>query len=267
MFLRSAAPDTLQGKAIQAANERWGALNLDKNDFDVYNRRRAHGRKGSSSLYIGAPVCKKKYTPFTVKRTTIKTSASGKVSVQVSVERMYGCKCHSDARRRVIERFGERKGWEQFGQWSLAKAKNAAIKATKDDLIKKKTKIEAERIGSLSPPLIVCNDADGGVNGRKRSSSDLDRACANGGACLVLSQTIEASPEESSTRYDSLCHNGSCLWKTRSKYDDIDDEIQAISDSESSETLLVASSTAKASSSTAVAGRSKRRRVPLARKS
>jgi hypothetical protein len=73
MFLRSAAPDTLQGKAIQEVNETWGALHMKKEEVDdILNRRRARGKgcKAGSDLYIGIPVCKKKYTPFNVKRTT-----------------------------------------------------------------------------------------------------------------------------------------------------------------------------------------------------
>ena len=45
MFIASAANDTLQGRAIQNVNERWGA------DFRSWNGRET----------IGIPVCKKKY--------------------------------------------------------------------------------------------------------------------------------------------------------------------------------------------------------------
>jgi len=72
MFLRSAAPDTLQGRAIQQVNETWGALHMKQEEVDdILNKRRARGRsyKGSSDLYIGIPVCKKKYTPFQIKRS------------------------------------------------------------------------------------------------------------------------------------------------------------------------------------------------------
>ena len=53
MFIKSAAADTLQGKAIQAVNEKWG----DANNSDA--RRQWGGRET-----IGIPVCKKKYSPF-----------------------------------------------------------------------------------------------------------------------------------------------------------------------------------------------------------
>lgn len=105
MFIRSAAGDTLQGRAIQNVNERWGA------DF-----RRWNGRET-----IGVAVCKKKYAPFDIK---VKRMENGQP--KVTVERMYGCHCHSHLRRQVIERYGERSGWEPFGQWSLSKARTLA---------------------------------------------------------------------------------------------------------------------------------------------
>lgn len=97
MFARSAASDTLQGRAIQAVNEKWGDSFLNMS-----------GRES-----IGFPVCKKKYTPF-------RQHADG------TVERMYGCVCHSHLRKAIIEKHGERPGWEPFGQWSLQKAKEMA---------------------------------------------------------------------------------------------------------------------------------------------
>jgi hypothetical protein len=78
VFLKSAAMDTLQGKAIQEANERWGALscpnalNTDGSQSNgtsdkIISKKRSFGRKGSNDVYIGMPVCKKKYTPFAVR--------------------------------------------------------------------------------------------------------------------------------------------------------------------------------------------------------
>jgi hypothetical protein len=77
LFLKSAAMDTLQGKAIQEANERWGALscpnantegnNTNRTREKIVSKRRGAGRKGSNDVYIGIPVCKKKYTPFSVR--------------------------------------------------------------------------------------------------------------------------------------------------------------------------------------------------------
>ena len=107
MFMRSAANYTLQGKAIQSINERWG------NDFRCWNGRET----------IGIPVCKKKYAPFECRLTN---DESGKVGVVVT--RAYGCHLHSHLRKRVIQKHGERKGWEPFGQWSLRKATKMAKK-------------------------------------------------------------------------------------------------------------------------------------------
>mmetsp|Transcript_7557 Transcript_7557/g.13084 ORF Transcript_7557/g.13084 Transcript_7557/m.13084 type:complete len:165 (-) Transcript_7557:798-1292(-) len=108
MFIKSAASDTRQGKAIQAVNERWGQ------DF-----RRWNGRET-----IGIPVCKKKYAPFSFK------IVREKGEVKVTVERMFGCKCHSDLRKALIEKHGCRKGWEPFGQWSMKKAQEMAKRET-----------------------------------------------------------------------------------------------------------------------------------------
>uniref|UniRef100_A0A7S1VX68 Uncharacterized protein n=1 Tax=Grammatophora oceanica TaxID=210454 RepID=A0A7S1VX68_9STRA len=107
MFAKSAASDTLQGKAIQAVNSKWGE------DFRGWNGRET----------IGIPVCKKKYTPFTFK---VEKRSDG--TQYVSVERMFGCRCHSGVRKSVIEQHGCREGWEPFGQWSLRKATEMARK-------------------------------------------------------------------------------------------------------------------------------------------
>ncbi|GAX27105.1 hypothetical protein FisN_13Lh351 [Fistulifera solaris] len=104
MFARSAAMDTLQGQAIQAINAKWGD---------------PHPVAGRES--IGFPVCKKKYAPFRI------LTAGGQI------ERMYGCVCHSHLRKAVIEKHGERKGWEPFGQWSLQKAKDIVRQEIADD--------------------------------------------------------------------------------------------------------------------------------------
>jgi hypothetical protein len=110
MFARSAAPDTLQGRAIQAVNEKWG---------DIDFKQRA-GRES-----IGFPVCKKKYAPFAF---PLVVNVEGEADVRV--ERMYGCRIHHDLRKTVIETHGERDGWEPFGQWSLQKAKEMARQET-----------------------------------------------------------------------------------------------------------------------------------------
>jgi len=102
MFIKSAAMDTLQGKAIQAVNEKWG-------------EGKWNGRET-----IGIPVCKKKYTPFKFKNE----------DGVVTVERMFGCRAHSEIRREKIELHGVRNGWEPFGQWSMRKAQELARRET-----------------------------------------------------------------------------------------------------------------------------------------
>jgi hypothetical protein len=106
MFIKSAATDTLQGRAIQAINTRWGE------DF----------RKWQGRETIGIPVCKKKYAPFAFR---IIRGDDG-TSPKVTVERMFGCRCHSPLRKSIIEQHGCRSGWEPFGQWSLRKAQDKA---------------------------------------------------------------------------------------------------------------------------------------------
>lgn len=114
MFIKSAATDTLQGRAIQAINTRWGE------DFREWQGRET----------IGIPVCKKKYAPFAFR---IIRAEDG--TPRVTVERMFGCRCHSPLRKTVIEQHGCRSGWEPFGQWSLRKAQE-------------KARLETERLNS-----------------------------------------------------------------------------------------------------------------------
>lgn len=102
MFIKSAAMDTLQGRAMQAVNEKWG-------------EGKWNGRET-----IGIPVCKKKYAPFAFKNE----------DGAVKVERMFGCRCHSEIRREKIEMHGVRNGWEPFGQWSMRKAQELARRET-----------------------------------------------------------------------------------------------------------------------------------------
>jgi hypothetical protein len=110
MFIASAANDTLQGRAIQSINERWGT----------------NFRRWTGTETIGIPVCKKKYAPF-----DFQTRVEGKDGkIRVHVVRMFGCACHSRLRENVIRCHGERKGWEPFGQWSMKKAQVLAKKLT-----------------------------------------------------------------------------------------------------------------------------------------
>jgi hypothetical protein len=150
MFMKSAASDTLQGRAMQAINERWG-------------EGRWCGRET-----IGIAVCKKKYAPFSF---CVETGPAGKV---VKVERMFGCHCHSDIRREKIEMRGVRKGWEPFGQWSMRKAQELARR-------------ETERINGVSSnvtttklegddPQVVSSDEEP----KSMSNEELKSMCNNG---------------------------------------------------------------------------------------
>lgn len=109
MFMKSAANDTLQGKAIQSINVRWGE----------------DSRNWSGRETIGIPVCKKKYAPF-----SFKVERDEKGRAKVTVERMFGCHCHSNIRKKLIQKHGCRTGWEPFGQWSLKKAEEKAKRQT-----------------------------------------------------------------------------------------------------------------------------------------
>jgi len=214
MFIRSAAMDTLQGKAIQAVNEKWGE------DF-----RQWGGREN-----IGFPVCKKKYAPFTFTivpaedvhqdkavdseedqgRREYDGEASRDESlslggnskrrqlnggkVEVKIERMYGCVCHHHLRKAVIEQHGLRRGWEPFGQWSLRKAQELARR-------------ETERLNQprANRPLSL----EGDTSEEGWTSSD--------GEEKLL---------------PTMCNNGSFTWKIKTKFDDIYAEIHGHSESD-----------------------------------
>jgi len=110
--MQSAATDTLQGKAIQDINKRWG-----------------HGRwEGTETL--GITVCKKKYSPF-----ILNSSVDENGEERLTVERMYGCRCHSEPRKALIDRCGPRKGWDSFGQWSITKARQVAREVEREFII------------------------------------------------------------------------------------------------------------------------------------
>ena len=57
---------------------------------------------------------------------------------------MFGCHCHSNLRKKVIEAFGEREGWEPLGQWSIDKARQSAIASLNE--------------GEAPPKLSSCNN-------------------------------------------------------------------------------------------------------------
>lgn len=164
MFARSAATDTLQGQAIQAVNAKWG----DPHYLGV-------GRES-----IGFPVCKKKYAPFRI-------VGGNSRSASVQIERMYGCACHSHLRKAVIEKHGERDGWEPFGQWSLQKAKEVVRQS-----------LENSNTNSTEPE---------GDTATCSSSSD--------------PETNTGSSSHNSETRTVKCFNGSCVWKVKSAYDDV----------------------------------------------
>jgi len=152
MFIRSAAMDTLQGKAIHGINEKWGE------DFRQWGGRET----------IGIPVCKKKYAPFCFKVVP----HDDRSKVEVKVERMYGCRLHGGFRKAVIEQHGVRKGWEPFGQWSMRKAQQQA-------------RIETERLNQSRGA-----GTDGDTSGEEWTSDDgeekinlLNPTMCNNGNC------------------------------------------------------------------------------------
>ena len=204
MFIRSAAHDTLQGRAIQAVNEKWGE------DF----------RKWGGRETIGIPVCKKKYSPFSFSIVQAEEDNDTNLNditninnqqrkrrpkLEVVVNRMYGCKCHSDLRKTVIERHGLRKGWEPFGQWSMKKAQELARKETE--------RLNQPRPMKLSSP--GSETSSGGTTSEDWTSSDDEKVPSN--------------------LLPSMCSNGSCTWKVKAKYDNIYAEIHGRSESDDEE--------------------------------
>jgi hypothetical protein len=185
MFHPSAATDTLQGRAIQKINELWGE---EHRGWESYKN-------------IGIPVCKKKYKPFdfTIQRRNEMTG-----EVEIRVVRMYGCHAHSNIRKAVIERHGERKGWEPFGQWSLTKAKLAARRESK--------RLNAQRNSSDSSA--SSSGYDSSV-----STSSSEEETSSSSFCVIKEDFQGQQP------WQTLCHNGACNWKLRGKYDDIREEL------------------------------------------
>lgn len=170
MFIKSAATDRTakQGRAIQDINEKWG-------------EGRWCGRET-----IGIPVCKKKYAPFNL---TVETKGEDGSKI-VKVVRMFGCPHHSNLRKERIEKYGERTGWEPFGQWSLRKAQELARRET----------------NKLNGVATV-------------TTTDEESSAASASA---------SSDEEIKT----MCNNGKCTWKVKTKYDNVYREITGISQSE-----------------------------------
>jgi len=110
-------------------NEKWGVhINSKDNDRNPsstcksISHRNKSGSTGAET--IGIPVCKKKYAPFEFRKKVLDDDGR----VYIEVVRMYGCHCHSTLREKVIRRYGVRRGWEPFGQWSMKKAQQIAKK-------------------------------------------------------------------------------------------------------------------------------------------
>ncbi|KAL7570511.1 hypothetical protein ACA910_004288 [Epithemia clementina (nom. ined.)] len=200
MFARSAAPDTLQGRAIQAVNEKWG---------DVMPRF----KRGRES--IGMAVCKKKYAPFRFylekqqpdrpSSDSIVAGVGGPTAIQtVRVERMFGCPCHHNLRRSVIRQYGERPGWEPFGQWSLRKAEDIARRETARLRSKPRSSSDDETFTDSED-----SSSNSLISGSSASSANL--------MCEFVA--------DNKSRTTTLCANGNCLWRVRSAYDDVQQEL------------------------------------------
>ena len=120
---------------------------------------------------------------------------------------MYGCRIHHDLRKAVIEKYGERDGWEPFGQWSLQKAREIAKQESlllgKDGNRRRSDSTEA---------------SEGGTDLADEDSSSSEGS----GTCITLGQKKTAS----------MCMNGKCAWKVRSAYDDVYYEINGRTESE-----------------------------------
>lgn len=218
MFARSAAPDTLQGKAIQAVNERWG-------DIMPRNKR---GRES-----IGMAVCKKKYAPFRFyleqppppssvaaddSKTRVGTGLDWVPQPKpvLRVERMFGCPCHHEWRKAVIRQYGERPGWEPFGQWSLRKAEDIARRETARLHSLQNTVPDAEIITTDSS-----TEEDDSSTSRDVVGVVVDATAAapSNVYCQFVAENTKTTPSK------TLCANGNCLWRVRSAYDDVQQEL------------------------------------------
>lgn len=216
MFIKSAASDTSQGKAIQSSNEKWGG---------------SAGRTWNGRETIGVQVCKKKYTPFlfsiettddgendaknsnaitnanTSGTTTCIPCANGRRKKTIKVVRMFGCPHHSNFRKEKIENYGGvRKGWEPFGQWSIRKAHQLARRET--------------------------NRLNNNTNEHNNNSSKQhgDKSSSNVGK-NVVSNNLSDNEE-----IKTICHNGKCTWKMKEKYDNVYNEITGYDSSSEEDT-------------------------------
>lgn len=87
----------------------------------------------------------------------------------------------------MIEKHGVRPGWEPFGQWSIKKAQEMARK-------------EEQRKNQ--------RDDESSAGSEEKSVPD----------------DVEED-ESASVSFASVCLNGECLWKIKSAYDDVQEEI------------------------------------------
>lgn len=217
MFARSAAADTLQGKAIQSVNVKWGT--------DVLSR--------SGRETIGIPVCKKKYRPFAFQivqdRDDSDDNTDGKV--KVTVERLYACQCHHPQRKAVIEQYGVRQGWQPFGVWSLRKAQeqarletlrmNGGKKNSSDSVSYSSNNNDSKLSKSTSNADDSTDDDD--------NNNDVDFSDFSNGSS-VNAHAVRKS-------LSSICLNGRCTWKFASAYDNIYKEIHGHTESEAEDNV------------------------------
>lgn len=148
MFTKSAALSdrtAKQGQAIQAVNEKWGE------------------GKWCGRETIGIPVCKKKYAPFNF---TVETKDPDGRKI-VKVVRMFGCPHHSEIRKERIEKFGERNGWEPFGQWSLRKAQELARR-------------ETNRMNGVGEVVTASDEESSAASASASSDEEIKTMCHNG---------------------------------------------------------------------------------------
>jgi hypothetical protein len=213
MFARSAAMDTLQGKAIHSINMKWGETTTAK-----ATRGRGGGSGGGKQYHtvgggqqspgretIGIAVCKKKYKPFEFRVVSRPPEQGG--GVKVVVERLYACQCHHAARKSVIEQHGVRQGWQPFGVWSLRKAQDLARQ-------------ETMRLNST-------DSSASATDGETTSDSeDTDTEVGTSHASTMGSSAILRKS------LGNICLNGACTWKVESAYDDIYKEMHGCTESE-----------------------------------
>ena len=149
----------------------------------------------STQNALAIPVCKKKYTPFIVKRRMNNNNLADEEENEYTytIERMYGCHVHSKIRKTVIQKLGERPGWEPFGQWSMDKATAE---------LKHKLK-EAEK-----------------QNKENQSSNRTNNITQNN-----RTKRRDNNTTTTTTTTVTLCTSGKCNWKRAGKLDDIEREL------------------------------------------